>query len=66
MTQLLQQPERIAIAAKVLVETGVLRPERPGKLAEAARDLLRWKIRRRPPSSSPRGLKEKGDDEEAD
>lgn len=32
MTQLLQQPERIAIAAKVLVETGLLRPERPDKI----------------------------------
>ena len=44
MTQLLRQPERIAIAAKVLVETGLLRPEPPDKLAHAARELMRWKM----------------------
>ena len=44
MVQVLKQPERIARAAKVLVETGLLRPERPDKLADAARELLRWKM----------------------
>ncbi len=44
MVQLLKQPERLARAAKVLVETGLLRPERPDKAAEAALDLLRWKM----------------------
>jgi len=44
MVQLLKQPERVARATKVLVETGLLRPERPDKAAEAALGLLRWKM----------------------
>jgi fatty-acyl-CoA synthase len=44
MVELLKQPERLARAAKVLVETGLLRPERPDKAAEAALELLRWKM----------------------
>src|SRR4051795_2091544 len=44
MVQLLKQPERVARAAKVLIETGLLRPERPDKAAEAALELLRWKM----------------------
>src|SRR3954468_22145098 len=44
MVQLLKQPERVARAVKVLLETGLLRPERPDKAAEAALELLRWKM----------------------
>src|SRR4051812_43369460 len=37
-------PERVARAAKVLVEAGVLRAERPDRALAAARTLLGWKL----------------------
>jgi acyl-CoA synthetase (AMP-forming)/AMP-acid ligase II len=44
MAQLLKQPGRYARAARVLIDAGVLRAERPDKAVEAARQLLRWKM----------------------
>ena len=44
MAQLLKQPARLAAAARVLVETGIVRIERPDKALASARELLRWKM----------------------
>jgi len=40
----LRRPEQLARAAKVLLEAGIVRAERPDKLLDAARKLLAWKL----------------------
>src|SRR5947209_17749746 len=40
----LKRPEQLARAAKVLLEAGIVRAERPDKLLAAARRLLSWKL----------------------
>jgi acyl-CoA synthetase (AMP-forming)/AMP-acid ligase II len=43
-TKYLKHPDRLARAAQVLVETGILKVEAPKTAVEAARALLQWKM----------------------
>src|SRR3954470_14194764 len=40
----IKRPEQLARAAKVLFEAGIIRADRPDKLMQAARALLRWQL----------------------